>query len=155
MDYASTNSVFEAVKGQVSQEVDSLDDIVIFDGPLSRAIEEHFASVSGGSRFAFITLADGAADAISGYGLPVREGLLVDIYLVFRIQGRGGYDQTRQDMWDAADTIIHDAFRIDKRSAESKKVLAGTQFVARVRQLPGGDMLSQLIRFIITPARAL
>lgn len=154
MDSVSTNEVFEAIKGQIAQEVDGLDDVVIFDGPLSVATDEHFNRAKAGSRFVFLTLADATPDAVTGYGLPAREGLLVDIYLVFRVQGRGRYDRTREDFWDASDTIVHDAFLISNRATETKAAIAGSQFVSRTRQQTGGDLMAHLIRFIMTPQRA-
>lgn len=155
MDQVSTNNVFEAIKGQLQKEAgDFVDDVIIFDGPLSVAIDEHFASARRGGRFIFLTLSDATPDAVSGYGLPVREGLLVDIYTVFRVEGRGRYEKIREDFWDLSDKIVHDAFLLSNRTADTKATVAGSQFVSRTRQQTGGDVMSHLIRFVITPQRA-
>lgn len=156
MGQVSTNDVFDALVGQLQQEVgDRVDDIIIFDGPLSVALAEHFAAAKGGSRFLFLTLADAITDASSGYGLPVREGLLVDIYGAFRVVGRGRYEETRGDLWDLSDIIVHEAFLFDRRTPDMKSSVMGTQFVTRARALADGDVIAQLMRFNITPGRHL
>lgn len=154
MEYVSTNEVFEAIKGQIEQEVgDSLDDVVIYEGTLSEAIAESAATHRRGDRFVFITMTDTLPGATSGYGLPVRGEILVDIYLIHRVTGRGKYGKIREDFMDTSDALVYDVFLNDRRHSEFKNAVHGTRFILRSRQPASGDAMSHLIRFSMNAAR--
>jgi len=153
MPLHSTNTVFEVIKGEIAKQLgDSLDDVLIFDGTLNSAIEEHFGTVRrGAGRVVFVTLTDGSSNATSGYGVPVRDTLLVDIYIVFRVQGRGRYERVREDLWDVSDHIVRELFVQTNCDTKTNSVLAGRNFISRSRQLTRDDIMTHLIRYEITP----
>jgi hypothetical protein len=153
LDSVSTNNVFEAVKGEIERRIDGIDSCTIFDGTLQDALDQHFASRPSGSRFVFIGLADASNESNSGYGVPVRETLLVDIYVVVRASGATRYTSDREAFWDISDAIVHDLFEFSGRSSDAKSSFGGTNYLGRFRQPAGSDVMSHLIRWGIIPQR--
>jgi hypothetical protein len=153
LDQVSTNNVFEAIKGEIQRKIDGLDSVVIFDGNLSDAIVSHFGTRNAGSRAVFIGLADGSNESNSGYGVPVREGLLVDIYVVVRVLGSSKLESDREAFWDISDRIVFDLFEFSDRSSDAKIAFGATNYLNRVRQGGPSDYMAHLIRFNVIPQR--
>jgi hypothetical protein len=150
--------VFEAVKGQIERMLkNDIDACVIFDGTLQNAIDRHFGGrlPSNSSKVVFIGFSDAASDTQGGSGLPIREGLLVDVYVIVRSGANAKYEVDRQALWDISDVLVHDAFEFTNRHADLKACVASTVYQGRRRQETTSDVMAHLVRFVMHPQRQL
>ncbi len=148
--------MFEAIEGQLKKMLkNDIDDCVIFDGTLQNAIDRHFGGrlASGSSKVVFIGFSDASSDTQGGSGLPIREGILVDIYAIVRSGTNAKYNIDRKALLDIADAITHDAFDIDNRTSDFKDCVASTVYQGRRRQETSPDVMSHLVRFVVHPQR--
>lgn len=144
------------MKGQIERMLkNDIDACVIFDGTLQNAIDRHFAGRLGSNaiKVVFIGLSDAASDTQGGSGLPIREGLLVDVYALVRSGANAKYESDRQALWDISDAITHDIFDISNRSKDFKDCIASTVYQGRRRQETTPDVMAHLVRFVMHPQR--
>jgi hypothetical protein len=155
MDYYSTNEVLEAVAGQIRDQVSNYaDDVIVFDGSLEQAIRDHFGQTTKSAlkTVVFLALSEDIPDSISGAGLPIRNGLATDIYVIVRSDGRARYTKDRQRLYDVSDALIYTVFDCANRTEDYTSRVAANNFVLRRRGNPTDDsIMAHLIRFIFKP----
>lgn len=136
---------------------DEIDACVIFDGTLQDALDRHFGGRLGANatKVVFIALSDAASDTQGGSGLPIREGLLVDAYVIVRSGATSKYDQDRKALFDISDSMTHDVFENSNRHAGFRACVASTVYQGRRRQATSSDIMAHLIRFVMHPQRQL
>lgn len=152
----STNSVLEAVKGQVEKVAsDYIESVFIFDGPLQTAINSHLGqpTTQGMNTFAFIAFSDELPLDISASGAPLTTGLYIDINVVVRATGRTRYVQDLQRLYDAVDCVAQDVFCLgcDNLHPDYKSVIVRTQFERRQRLTTEGDIFAHVVRIMVKP----
>jgi len=154
MSYTPTNDVFDAIAGQIDRffggEVDS---VIIFDGELDQAIEQRMNESGMGAVTIFIGMPQSTPNKLDGCGLPLREDIGVDIYVVARASGRSRYTADRELLWDVTDRLVHSAFTCDERATDFTSAIHGWAFERRVRMASSPDYLSSRVEFTAKPAR--
>jgi|DEB0MinimDraft_6_1074348.scaffolds.fasta_scaffold130890_2 hypothetical protein len=154
MPYTSSNHIFEAIAGQIdSQLSDKVGGVVIFDGDLTQAIEQHLNESGLGDTTIFVGMPESTAETLDGCGLPMREMLAVDVYVVVRAKGRSRYGIDRERLWDITDSVVNDVFSCDNRTTLFRERVYGLQFVRRARmqgQTP--ELLATRVEFTVEGA---
>jgi hypothetical protein len=154
MGYTSSNDVFDAVGGQIDRffggEVDS---VVIFDGELWQAIEQRANESGIGDVTIFIGMPQTTPERLDGCGLPLREDVEVDIYVIVRASGRSRYTASRELLWDITDQMVHSVFTCTERSTDFKSVIMGWAFNRRIRMDANPDYLAHKVEFTAKPVR--
>ena len=154
MSYTSSNNVFSAISGQIDRffggEVDS---VVIFDGNLSQAIEQRMNESGMGDVTIFIGMPQTTPERLDGCGLPLREDVEVDIYVIVRASGRSRYTAHRELLWDISDRLVHSTFTCSERADDFKDLIIGFTFSRRVRMESNPDYLAHRVEFTAKPVR--
>lgn len=157
VEYKSLNEILNTVKGQLDTVVsESVDQIVLFDGTLQQAINDHFGpgTKPGIKSIIFVAQTDISPESMAGSGLALRDGILIDIYPVIRSSGRSRYEGDREALNDLSDLIWHEAFHHTNTRDEFKSRIGSMQSQARVRQATGDGVLAHLVRFLCIPKRS-
>jgi hypothetical protein len=154
MSYTSSNDIFEVFAGQIDQHLrGSIDGVIIFDGDLSQAIEQRLNESGLGDTTVFVGLPESTAERLDGCGLPLRETIAVDVYIVVRAKGRSRYGADRERLWDITDKIVHDVFTCDNRTPEFKEKVYGLKFQRRARmQAATPELLANRVEFTVEGA---
>lgn len=154
MSYTSSNNVFDAVKGQLEQELSAyVDSFIIFDGALSVAIEQHFMTGQAGNTVVFIGMPGSSSPRLNGCGLPIHEDIQCDIYVVVNGKGKSRYTSDRERLWDISDRIVHNVFECAARAQDFKDAVTGVRFVARTRADTNELAMAHRIEFLLNPVR--
>jgi hypothetical protein len=155
MSYTTLNNTMDAIKGQIENQLGSeLDSVVIFDGDLPVAVEQHFNTSGVGKSMVFIGAPTSAPDRLNGCGLPLRQDHLIDIYVVVRADGRTRYTSDRERLFDLSDAIVFDVFECANRTTDFTETVHGVEYVrsTRIEQV-GAALLARRHEFNMTPAR--
>jgi len=154
MNYYATSNVMEAIAGQIRDQLGGyVDDIVIFDGSVEQAVSDHFEQPSK-SRLKgviMLTLSEDVPDSLSGAGLPIRNGLMVDILVLVRSDGKSRYTKDRERLYGLSDALMYTTFDCPNRRQEYTDRVAANNFQFRRRAAAGGDLMAHLVRFIFKP----
>lgn len=156
MTYFSTAEVMDAIAGQVRDQLSQYtDDVVIFDGSLEQAVEDHFgqATKSRLKTVVFLGLTDDLQDAISGAGIPIRNALMVDLVAVVRTDGKSRYTKDRERLYGLSDALVYTVFDCPNWTAGYTARVHANKFVLRRRAASDGDLMAHLVRFTFHPAR--
>lgn len=149
MSYTASNDIFDAISGQIANQLSGeIDDVVIFDGDLDAAIEQHLNTAGLGDATIFVGMPETGAERLDGCGLPLRETLSVDIYVIVRAKGRSGYRANRERLWDLSDRLVHSVFTCNNRQSDFTDIIYGWRFSRRVRMTPATpDYFAHRIEF--------
>lgn len=154
MKYITTSEVLAAVKLRVVRDLDALvDDVIVFDGSLARAIEDHFGQTTrvGLKRVVFIGLSDDVPNAISGAGLPNRLAYIVDIYAIVRSDGRARYTTDLDRLYRISDRLVFETFDVGHEDTEFRAVIASNTFRYRRRSTQDiGGLMANVVRYEFT-----
>lgn len=150
MQYYATSEIMEAIAGQVRDQIGTyLDDVILFDGSLEQAINDHFSqpTKAGLKTILFIALSEDVADTLSGSGTPIRLGHLVDFFVVVRTDGKSRYTKDRERLYGVSDALMFTVFDCPNRAPEYIERVAAHRFQFRRRAAADGDLMAHLVRF--------
>lgn len=134
MSYTASNDIFDAIAGQIDNQLGSeIDNVVIFDGTLDSAIEQHMNESGLGDITVFVGMPGTEPESLDASGLPLRESVAIDIYVIARSKGRSSYTTMRERLWDISDRIVHTAFICSNRASDFTDIIYGWRFVRRAR----------------------
>lgn len=156
MSYTSSNDIFEAFAGQLDSQLgDTVDGVVIFDGDLTQAVEQHLNESGLGDTTIFVGMPETTAENLDGCGLPMRETTAVDVYIIVRAKGRSRYGVDRERLWDISDKVVHEVFTCSARTPLFRDRIYGLKFVRRSRlQAQTPDLLATRVEFTVEGANA-
>ena len=154
MSYTATNDVFDAIVGQIKQELaHEVDNVLIFDGTLNDALTQHFNSSGLNKSVIFIGSPQEDPLRLDGCGLPLQSNVYADVYVVVRAQGKTRYTVDRERLWDLSDQLIHSTFTCTNRATDFSAVITNIEFARRIRMETEGSLLAHKIEFIVRPKR--
>lgn len=155
MNYYATSEVMDAIAGQVRDQLSAyLDDVVIFDGSLEDAVRAHMAqpTKAGLKTYLFMALSDDLPENVSGAGLPIRNSLAVDLYVIVRSDGRTKYTKDRERLYDVSDALMFSVFDCPNRTTDYTARVAANIFGFRRRGAPADpSLMAHQVRFIFKP----
>ena len=131
-----------------------VDSVVIVDGAIERAVADQFMQPMRATEVKaviMLALTEDVPDNISGAGLPIRNGLLVDVYCVVRPDGKSRYTTSRERLYDISDALMYSVFDCPNRETDFSARVAVANFISRRRAVTDGELLAHLVRFNFKP----
>ena len=159
-DYKPTNNVLDAERGQIEDSfsgdgVPDLGQVVLFDSSLNQAIADHLGDgVNAGMKSVImVSFNDVIPENSAGDALSLRDGILLDMYVLVRSSGRTRYNDDRMLLNDLCDHLWRSAFHYTNTRDEYKDHVGAMRAVTVRRQDSGDGILARLIQFVCIPQR--
>jgi len=160
MPLVSKNVVMNACKEQVEDQLTGdegfIDQVLIFDGPISVALEQQFAGQleSGAEAFVFIAFSGSVPFTRAGDGTALIQEQIIDFYAVVKGKGATRYTNDRERLNDISDSLFDSVFIPGNWTAAFVANIASFEPDSVTRQDLGDDaLISHLVRFHCRPKR--
>ena len=154
--FRATNQVLDVIAGQLREQLDDdVDEVRLFDGLLSDAIEFHMTKAKNSKVFLFVGLPGDEPESTSGDGMRLRSSIAIDIHVVIRSGGKTRYEDDIYTLMDVSDAVVFTAFEHSNRSSQFIEHISTMTDITRTRQNVAAStgVLAHQVRFTCIPMR--